>query len=1386
MKEAPIEATLPETDACPVCGSRLIQRLSTTGPSETFTKRNSGSGQVDNSSSPGVAYQSQWGTYPPEDAAPPTPEPEPVDTRLVDSARIAAALPPSLAPTRLDERQIGQSNPGPVSDPSTLAPEPVSAASELPVSGDTPRQEDAAGRPALAPEQKQPADYSTVDSELPPISALPLPGTAGPTSLRPTLGQDDFASGQQLDFTIALPKVTGYQLLRELGRGGMGIVYQARQAGLNRIVAIKMIRSARIAGAGAVARFKAEAETVAQFQHPNIVQIYEVGEQDGDPYFSLEYVDGGCLADKVAGVPQEPREAAEIVRVLAEAMESAHRRGIIHRDLKPANVLLTRKGDLKITDFGLAKRFEENSGATREGAVVGTPSYMAPEQAEGKVKQLGPAADIYALGAILYDLVTGRPPFRAETLLQTLEQVILRPPVAPRRLHPRIPRDLEIITLKCLEKDPKKRYLTAGSLSDDLRRFLDGEPIHARPAGWMERTWKWARRRPTAAALIAVSVLALLALTAGGIVFGVRESYLRQEADNQRATAQNERDRAQRNFNRAWDAVQTLILIAQERLHSEPKMERVRRDLLVRALHFLEDFLDEKSTDPQVNWETARANLQTADIHHWLHEDARAEPAYRKALELLEGLVATPNTEYLPQYRYDMASTQNNLGLLLMSQNRFTEAEAAYARAEQLRRDLRAANPKDADNGREFARTLLALGELRQTLGRYPEALACYREAVQVLELLTLESSDPLYRLTLAVGREHLGDVLVLTGEHAAAEQAVRDAVQPLRELANQFHELPEYRDELVVACNRLGELLANDRPAEARAAYEEALTLAGGLAHDLPTVPIYRQHQAVTLYNLGKLDQVSGDFEHAEEHYRRQLEVSTQLATDFPNDPGLQRDRGVQLNTLGIFYLERNRRDDAGRQFTDAIVLFRDLTGKDPGVLDYHHELARTQANQAALLASEGKVAEAENAYEEAIRGEQELAGHSPQVPEYQAELARMQRDLGSLYFLSGQHTRVEHPYRDAITTYGRLRDRFPDIPDHRSQLAVTWTNLGTLLQADPKRYGDAEQAYAEAIALYEGLAKQLPGLVLYRRQLAGARRSLAGLLAAQAKYDAANMEYSDAIRLLQELVRDFKNVPALRQELARTFSNRAFLMMATKDTKRAEEDYRATTETLEPLPSSRPVLEDRAQAWTNIAVVLETTDRKEAGEKARHKVVECWRQIVREAPKDAAARERLASALYDLANAQANLDLPEALATLEDAAKHQRTASDLSHDARARGQLCKVLYRQAELLLKRQEHDRAAETITELIGSMPEKYEFRPGVAILLAQCVALARMDTKLDEPSRKQKVQAYGNLAMKVLRQAVVEGFHNPSALKTTDFEPLREREDFKKLVKDLGG
>jgi hypothetical protein len=399
-----------------------------------------------------------------------------------------------------------------------------------------------------------------------------------------------------IDVGSALPRSFGdYELEEEISRGGMGVVFRARQKGLNRTVALKMILAGHLATPDEVRRFRNEAEAAALMSHPNIVPIYEVNERDGQPFFSMKLISGGNLAQHMGDFSAEPRAAARFLISVARAVHYAHQRGILHRDLKPANILLDEEGQPLVTDFGLAKRVHEDSSLTRSNAIVGTPCYMAPEQAAGKGAELTTAADVYALGAILYEMLTGSPPFRGENALETLLQVRQQAPVPPSARNPRVSRDLETICLKCLEKSPAKRYGSAEALADDLDRWLRHDVIVARRAGVWERAWKWAWRNPARALasglagvlvvlwLVGLAVLAHLQQTHRAWEEASRrasaEAAARQEAETARTEAEKARQVALEEKARAEEALYAYHL-AQSRLAlSDNKKEEAERQL---------------------------------------------------------------------------------------------------------------------------------------------------------------------------------------------------------------------------------------------------------------------------------------------------------------------------------------------------------------------------------------------------------------------------------------------------------------------------------------------------------------------------------------------------------------------------------------------------------------------------------------------------------------------------------------------------------------------------------------------------------------------------------------------------------------------------------------
>lgn len=508
-----------------------------------------------------------------------------------------------------------------------------------------------------------------------------------PTKVDPDIETDRIGPSRPLRF------VPGYTLLEVLGEGGMGVVYKARQDGLNRLVALKRLRSWSMASAHMLSRFRREAESIARLHHANIVQIYDIGEQDGEPYLALEYVAGGSLARKLIDGPLPPRQAAALVETLARAMHHAHEQGILHRDLKPANVLLTEDGSPKIGDFGLAKQLDEATAHTQSGVVLGTPSYMAPEQAGGEGAQLGPTVDVYALGAILYETLTGRPPFRAPTVLETLAQAREREPVPPRQLQPTVPWDVQTICLKCLHKEPGRRYASASELADDLRRFLAGEPIRARPVGRGERLRKWMRRRPYQAALVLLVLLAPLAIVAGLLWHNRELQGEIERTETARRRAENAENTERENYAKARQTIFGMINRWNDwNITDRKNTSELGKGFVRDGLSYVETVLGkEDKGDPQVRSDAAALLHSIAMVQMHMGQREQARSNFNRAFALWEQLAAEQPSN--SNHRHHLANGYRIMGRVLPGDARqnLVWAEKSVALAEELCR----LNPDD-------------------------------------------------------------------------------------------------------------------------------------------------------------------------------------------------------------------------------------------------------------------------------------------------------------------------------------------------------------------------------------------------------------------------------------------------------------------------------------------------------------------------------------------------------------------------------------------------------------------------------------------------------------------------------------------------------------------
>ncbi len=710
------------------------------------------------------------------------------------------------------------------------------------------------------------------------------------------------APDAQASETSAVPRIAGYEDLLLIGRGGMGKVYRARHITLGRTVALKVL--AHEPEERILARFAEEARAVAWLHHPNICPLFETGTVEGRPYFAQEYLEGGSLAQKFNGQPQEPGAAAAMVETLANAVQYSHEHGILHRDLKPGNILLAADGTPKVTDFGLAKELatadtpkEVGSGLTRTGEIVGTPGYMPPEQASGVVSGLGPTADVYALGAILYEALTGRPPFQAPDALQTLLMVLAMDPVSPRTLQPKVPRDLETICLKCLEKPAKRRYPTARALADDLARFRAGQPILARPVGVFERTAKWAKRKKALAALVGLSALFFLSMIAVAILQTLNANAVRQSnADLAAAKAELEatnadllaaKSESDKSYALAVEALQEIVVRFSTQLFGVPLVERVMQSVLGDSVRLYQRLTDLRPGDRDLASKFASVLvLQSSMERSYSKFDAAARTRERVAAYLQTRLDRDPDDaelllakvrlgtesvaaaeavggapeligvrkkaladivrfcERFPDHRESPGLRVQRYwteAVVAREENNPIEQLDAHRKAAEAAREYRKAQPENPAAFISLHTSLYLLGSALELRGESAEADRAYLELTALLAAARVaRPDDPQLKSDIAEADEARAGIAEKLLDLPGALKLYRGAEPLRRELILLFPLHPNHR-------YRLGNNLAlqarlefrGDLPS-AKKKLDEAIAISGKLATEFPANEIF------------------------------------------------------------------------------------------------------------------------------------------------------------------------------------------------------------------------------------------------------------------------------------------------------------------------------------------------------------------------------------------------------------------------------------------------------------------------------------------------------------------------------------------------------------------
>lgn len=768
------------------------------------------------------------------------------------------------------------------------------------------------------------------------------------------------------------PRIGRYELLEELDRGGAGIVYRARQTGLNRIVAVKVIRSANVSESER-SRFRAEAESAAALQHPNIIQIFDVGAQGGFDFLSMEYVPRGSLEKRLEREKLSVRKAAELIAVLAEAIHFAHRCGIVHRDLKPGNILLAEDVP-KIADFGLAKRMVAGAGTqTQTGAVLGTPCYMSPEQAEGKARSVGPTTDVYALGAILYELIVGRPPFRGDTPLKTMELIRTREPERPSAIVSTTPRDIETICLKCLSKEPARRYASAQELADDLNRFLNHQPIQARPVGPLERGWRWACRRPAISGLVAtllvVTVAAALVvawqqrhvdeLSKSAEVIKRKTAEIEQKAEAATAEADASLREAKRAINRLSSLGKTL--------HDQPGMGATALRVVEQVLEQYRVLLEKHGDDHEVRREAARGFARAGVIQDDLGHYSSAEQTLKQGIELYDTLQRTATIDF------ERASVRVNLGHTERRLGNWKESEASYQSAIEILDELIAANPTHDTYSLKLANTLVNLSLVLIHDERLETAQRAYCRTIR-LQTTVIE------RAARFEGGDTIDDRLDSADEIARREilsaQSLRRRIVDLGQPTLVGMIRRQLLSELAISMDDLGTLLLDRGQIElAEVATYEALELRLlGAAHardeDWRQLFLARSHR-----NVGHLEYSRKNYEKATDACVDAVRILEELTTAFPHRAPYQIDLSASYSNLGVALRCREQFEDAMLNHQKAIAIQERLVADDPTFEPSKNDLALSVFQMGRTFYVSGRSGDAVPHFQRAIELDPKLA---------------------------------------------------------------------------------------------------------------------------------------------------------------------------------------------------------------------------------------------------------------------------------------------------------------------------------------------------------------------------------------------------------------------------
>jgi len=920
------------------------------------------------------------------------------------------------------------------------------------------------------------------------LTALTLMEEHGPGAAAPR--SDNGTEGPVNDGRI--PERLGeYRILREIGRGGMGVVYEAVQESLGRPVALKVLPAAGLLDPTRLKRFQREVQAAARLHHTNIVPVFGVSESDGVRYYSMQFIPGRGLDTVIDEVrqlrdvpgsrtsqadsagerrraeegitlsaalstesdsPRYYRSVARLGEQVAEALAHAHREGILHRDIKPANLLLDARGTVWVTDFGLATG-EGMEELTNTGDIVGTLRYMAPERLEG----IGDArADVYSLGLTLYELLTLRPAFDAPDRAALIRQIAAANPPRPRKVDPRIPRDLETIVLKACAREPTRRYAEAGELADDLRRFLVNRPIQARRTPWWELAWRGCRRNP-GISIASAAALAALLVGLGAALWQWRR------ADESFQRAETNSKLARRDYQLASRAVdQMLTRVGDEHLLNVPHMEQTRRELLNDALRFYEELLKDADERPEARLEMARAHWRVANIHAWLGDFPPAVRHYDHAMNLTQE--STSDDRASADWRQLRAAIYHHRGWLRDHLEQLTVAENDYRQALAIWEELVSEAPSSAEYRYGLASTLQRLG------------LFLFRTSRPDLEVYQRRALDLAQKL----------------------KDAQPEHPKPQRLLVLTL-------DNLAVTLQRLGDLQGAERLHRQALELGEKLARATNNASD-------RLHLASVQGNLGfLLWRIHGSGDEAGRHILQSLDARRRLVESFPSAPEYRNALASALNTHGIWLRGAGRRREAEAAFLAASEEWRSLSEKHPQVASYQHDLGGALSNLASERIDRKEPAAARPLLEEAITRGHRAHKSNPQNALYLEYLNTHYRSLGQVLVALNLKSDAERVAREWLEYLQESESRHGN-PDIRVILARAFEQMGRI-DRESGRHEAAEQEYRQSIAVWKQLVAESPDNANYRSELGAILNNASLLLWKQERL-------GDAVSLLEEAI--------------------------------------------------------------------------------------------------------------------------------------------------------------------------------------------------------------------------------------------------------------------------